>query len=89
MLLSLAANLGCHIENLKSFGVPVIVAINHFVKDTQNEINAVMEFVTSQGAEAVKTLRVWIRGSVDLVKRVAIADSDISDFCPIYPTTCH
>ena len=29
------ANLGCHIENLKSFGVPVIVAINHFVKDTR------------------------------------------------------
>ena len=82
------ANLGCHIENLKSFGVPVIVAINHFVKDTQNEINAVMEFVTSQGAEAIvsKHWEFGSEGSVDLAKRVAeIADSDISDFAPIYP----
>ena len=82
------ANLGCHIENLKSFGVPVIVAINHFVKDTQNEINAVMEFVTSQGAEAIvsKHWEFGSEGSVDLAKRVAeIADSEISDFAPIYP----
>ena len=82
------ANLGCHIENLKSFGVPVIVAINHFVKDTQNEINAVMEFVKSQGAEAIvsKHWEFGSEGSVDLAKRVAeIADSDISDFAPIYP----
>ena len=82
------ANLGCHIENLKSFGVPVIVAINHFVKDTQNEVNAVMEFVTSQGAEAIvsKHWEFGSEGSVDLAKRVAeIADSDISDFAPIYP----
>ena len=82
------ANLGCHIENLKSFGVPVIVAINHFVKDTENEIDAVMEFVTSQGSEAIvsKHWEFGSEGSVDLAKRVSeIADSEASDFAPIYP----
>jgi len=82
------ANLGCHIENLKSFGVPVIVAINHFVKDTQNEIDAVMQFVTSQGSEAIvsKHWEFGSEGSVDLARRVSeIADSEASDFAPIYP----
>ena len=82
------ANLGCHIENLKSFGVPVIVAINHFVKDTEKEINAVMEFVASQGSEAIvsKHWEFGSEGSVDLARRVSeIADSEVSDFAPIYP----
>jgi len=38
-------NLGRHIENLKSFGVPVVVAINHFVTDSDSEVNAIKEFV--------------------------------------------
>lgn len=82
------SNLGRHIENLKSFGVPVIVAINHFVKDTENEIDAVMDFVKSQGSEAVvsKHWEFGSEGSVDLARRVSeIADSDASDFAPIYP----
>ena len=82
------SNLGRHIENLKSFGVPVIVAINHFVKDTENEIDAVMDFVKSQGSEAVvsKHWEFGSEGSVDLARRVSeIADSDTSDFAPIYP----
>ena len=82
------SNLGRHIENLKSFGVPVIVAINHFVKDTENEIDAVMDFVKSQGSEAVvsKHWEFGSEGSVDLARRVSeIADSDASDFSTIYP----
>ena len=82
------ANLGRHIENLKSFGVPVIVAINHFVKDTENEIDAVMDFVTSQGSEAIvsKHWEFGSEGSIELAKRVSeIADSGVSDFAPIYP----
>ena len=82
------SNLGRHIENLKSFGVPVIVAINHFVKDTENEIDAVMDFVKSQGSEAIvsKHWEFGSEGSVDLAKRVSeIADSEASDFAPIYP----
>ena len=82
------SNLGRHIENLKSFGVPVIVAINHFVKDTENEIDAVMDYVKSQGSEAVvsKHWEFGSEGSVDLARRVSeIADSGASDFAPIYP----
>ena len=37
-------NLGRHIENLKSFGVPVVVAVNHFVKDTDAEVQAVQDY---------------------------------------------
>ena len=56
------SNLGRHIENLKSFGVPVVVAINHFVKDTDAEVEAVKEFVASQGAEAIVSKH-WADGS--------------------------
>ena len=35
------SNLGRHIENLKQFGVPVVVAINHFVTDTEAEVEAI------------------------------------------------
>ncbi len=81
------ANLGRHIENLKSFGVPVVVAINHFVKDTDAEIEAVKAFVAGQGAEAIvsKHWALGSEGSEDLAKRVAeIADADMANFAPIY-----
>ena len=81
------SNLGRHIENLKSFGVPVVVAINHFVKDTDAEIEAVKEFVASQGAEAIVSKH-WAdgsEGSKELATRVAeIADADMAHFAPIY-----
>src|SRR5215468_1525863 len=41
------ANLGRHIENVKSFGVPVVVGINHFITDTDAEIQAMKEYVAS------------------------------------------
>ncbi|MEM9967685.1 MAG: formate--tetrahydrofolate ligase [Pseudomonadota bacterium] len=82
------ANLGRHIENLKSFGVPVVVAINHFVTDTDAEIDAVKDFVATQGAEAILS-RHWelgSEGSADLAKVVAeLADADTANFAPIYP----
>jgi formate--tetrahydrofolate ligase len=81
-------NLGRHIENLKSFGVPVVVAINHFVTDTDAEVQAIKDFVSEQGAEAILS-RHWefgSEGSADLAKRVAeIADADVANFAPIYP----
>ena len=43
------ANLGRHIENVKSFGVPVVVAMNHFISDTDAEIAAMKEYVKGQG----------------------------------------
>ncbi|NCZ66793.1 MAG: formate--tetrahydrofolate ligase, partial [Rhodobacteraceae bacterium] len=81
------SNLGRHIENLKSFGVPVVVAINHFVKDTDAEIEAVKAFVASQGAEAIVSKH-WAdgsEGSKELATRVAeIADADMANFSPLY-----
>ena len=80
-------NLGRHIENVKSFGVPVVVAINHFVTDTEAEIQAVKDFVAAQGAEAVLS-RHWelgSEGSADLARKVAeLADAGEANFAPIY-----
>ncbi len=81
-------NLGRHIENLKSFGVPVVVAINHFVSDTDAEVDAIKEFVAAQGAEAIlsKHWEFGSDGSKELATRVAeIADADMASFAPIYP----
>lgn len=81
-------NLGRHIENLKLFGVPVVVAINHFVTDTDAEVDAIKEFVAAQGSEAIVS-RHWefgSKGSKELATRVAeIADAGIANFAPIYP----
>ena len=44
------ANLGRHIENVKSFGVPVVVGINHFAGDTDAEVEAVKAYVAAQGS---------------------------------------
>ncbi|NNF24711.1 MAG: formate--tetrahydrofolate ligase [Rhodobacteraceae bacterium] len=80
-------NLGRHIGNVKSFGVPVVVAINHFVTDTDAEVQAVKDYVASQGAEAI-LCRHWELGSegtADLATRVAeIADSGAAQFAPLY-----
>ena len=81
-------NLGRHISNLKSFGVPVVVAINHFVTDTEAEVQAVKDYVADHGSEAIVSQH-WefgSKGSADLATRVAeIADSGQSQFSPIYP----
>ncbi|MGR3542209.1 MAG: formate--tetrahydrofolate ligase, partial [Hasllibacter sp.] len=81
------ANLGRHIENLKSFGVPVVVAINHFSGDTDAEVEAVRAFVETQGSEAIVS-RHWAeggKGAEALARRVAeIADADTANFAPLY-----
>jgi formate--tetrahydrofolate ligase len=82
------ANLGRHIENLKSFGVPVVVAINHFVTDTDAEVQAVKDYVATQGSEAVLS-RHWelgSEGSADLARKVVeTIDKGEANFAPIYP----
>jgi formate--tetrahydrofolate ligase len=81
-------NLGRHIENLKSFGVPVVVAVNHFVTDTDAEVAALQSYVAEQGSEAIVS-RHWelgSKGAKDLAVRVAeVADADMANFSPIYP----
>jgi formate--tetrahydrofolate ligase len=80
-------NLGRHIGNLKSFGVPVVVAINHFVTDTDAEVQAIKDYAETQGSEAILCQH-WEKGSEGaeaLATRVAeIADSGVSQFAPLY-----
>lgn len=82
------ANLGRHIENVKSFGVPVVVAINHFVTDTDAEVQAVKDYVASLGTEAI-LCKHWAHGSEgvkDLAEQVVkMAESDMAAFHPLYP----
>ena len=80
-------NLGRHIENIKSFGVSVVVAINHFVTDTDVEVQAIKDYVADQGSEAILCQH-WEKGSegtIDLATRVAeIADAGMANFAPLY-----
>ncbi|NBW05104.1 MAG: formate--tetrahydrofolate ligase [Alphaproteobacteria bacterium] len=82
-------NLGRHIENIKQFGVPAIVAINHFIKDTEAEIEALKDYVKSQGSEAVVSTH-WANGSegsADLANKVvALIDGNPSQYAPLYPS---
>ena len=81
-------NLGRHIENIKQFGVPAVVAINHFVTDTPAEIKAVQDYVKSQGSEAI-LCKHWAQGSKgikELAERVVkIIDSGAAQYAPLYP----
>ena len=81
------ANLGRHIENIKQFGVPAVVAINHFIKDTDSELQAVVDFVASQGTEAIISKH-WAegsKGSADLAHKVVeIVESQASQYAPLY-----
>jgi formate--tetrahydrofolate ligase len=81
------ANLGRHIENVRQFGVPAVVAINHFHSDTEAEIQALKDYVASMGEEAV-LCRHWAEGSKgteELAEKVSkLADSGASQFAPLY-----
>ncbi|MCC0027572.1 MAG: formate--tetrahydrofolate ligase [Brucellaceae bacterium] len=81
------ANLGRHVENVKQFGVPAVVAINHFAGDTDAEIEAVKAYVASMGAEAI-LCRHWAEGSAGIEelahKVVDLAESGLSQFAPLY-----
>jgi formate--tetrahydrofolate ligase len=80
-------NLGRHIANVKGFGVPVVVAINHFGTDTEAEIAAVKAYVAEQGAEAIMCKH-WAKGSEgieDLARKVVQLAEGPSNFAPLYP----
>ena len=72
------ANLGRHIENVKSFGIPVVVAINQFVSDTNAEIEALRRYVADKGTEAF-ICKHWGEGSTGILplanKVVEIAEN--------------
>ncbi|MHC5373717.1 formate--tetrahydrofolate ligase [Enterococcus sp. LJL120] len=81
------ANLKKHIENMQSYGLPVVVAINEFISDTDKELAALKELIGNQGV-SVEVASVWEKGPeggkklAELVSRV-IDDSD-HNFKTIY-----
>jgi formate--tetrahydrofolate ligase len=81
------ANLGRHIENVRKFGVPAVVAINHFTTDTDAEVETVRAYAASMGSEAI-TCRHWADGSAgteELASRVVeIIDGGVAQFAPLY-----
>ena len=80
-------NLEKHIENIRKFGVPVVVAINDYVTDTKNEHTAIIDYCKNIGVEC-KISSHWEKGSlgaVDLAEEVAkIADSNSAKFKALY-----
>ncbi|MEM7060117.1 MAG: formate--tetrahydrofolate ligase [Pseudomonadota bacterium] len=81
------ANLGRHVENMQKYGVPAIVGINHFITDTDAEIQAVKDYVASIGSEAVLCQH-WAKGSEgtkDLATRVVeIIEEGKAAYKPLY-----
>lgn len=82
-----AANLGRHVDNIRSFGVPVVVAINHFTSDTEQEVTALQQYAKDLGVEAI-LCRHWAEGGAGieaLAHAVAgLADGDEANFQPLY-----
>lgn len=70
-----SANLGAHIDNLHKFGVPVVVAINHFYADTQAEIDFIEDYCKSKGADfaVTKCFAEGGAGGIDLAEKVVLA----------------
>jgi formate--tetrahydrofolate ligase len=90
-----AVTLGCknlekHVENINKFGVPVVVAINDYVTDTDREHNAIINFCKNLGIQC-KISSHWEKGGLgasDLAEEVAkVADSNKSDFKTLYDDT--
>ena len=81
-----SVNLGAHIDNLKKFGVPVVVAINHFYADTDKEIDFVKSFCESKGADfaVTKCFAEGGEGSKELAEKVIDACEKESDFHHLY-----
>ncbi|WP_105437775.1 formate--tetrahydrofolate ligase [Neorhizobium sp. T25_13] len=83
-----AANLGRHIANVRKFGVPVVVAINHFTSDTEDEIAAIKDYAARHGADGI-VCRHWAEGSAGIeelaLKVVELAEGGQAKFQPLYP----
>jgi formyltetrahydrofolate synthetase len=83
-----SCNLVKQIENMRLFGIPVVVAINVFQNDTENEIDLVKKIAKASGADDCVISRVWAQGSkggVDLAKAVVEASKKSNNFKFLYP----
>ncbi len=81
-----SVNLGAHIDNLKKFGVNVVVAVNHFYADTDAEIEFIRHYCTQKGA-AVAVTTCFAKGSegaVELAEEVVKACEGESQYKPLY-----
>ncbi|MFQ5455027.1 MAG: formate--tetrahydrofolate ligase [Nitrospirota bacterium] len=81
-------NLEKHIENMRLFGVPVVVAINAFATDTEREIEAVRQKALAAGADAAVQSTHWEnggKGAEELARVVVEAAERPSDFSFLYP----
>jgi formate--tetrahydrofolate ligase len=82
------ANLGRHVENVKKFGVPLVVGINHFVSDTDAEVQAIKDYCAGMGVEAVLNTH-WADGGKGIretaTKVVELCESGAADYKPLYP----
>ena len=80
-------NLGRHIENMKKFGVPAVVGINHFVTDTDAEVQAVMDYCAEMGVEAILNKH-WELGGEGITetarKVVELCESGAANYAPLY-----
>ncbi len=80
-------NLLRHIENIKQFGMPVIVAINYFVTDTNAEVEAIQTAVSAVGVDAILCEH-WAKGSEgtkELAAKVReVCESNAAQFAPLY-----
>jgi formate--tetrahydrofolate ligase len=81
-------NLGRHIENMKKFGVPLVVGINHFVTDTDAEVQAIKDFCAGLGVEAILNTH-WANGgagAADTARKVVeLCEAGTADYTPLYP----
>lgn len=82
-------NLEAHIDNLKQYGVPVVVAINRFYTDTDAELDLIKQLCTEKGVEA-ELSDVFVRGGdggIELAEAVVRACEKESNFTPIYESS--
>jgi formyltetrahydrofolate synthetase len=83
-----AINLRVHIGNARQFGVPVVVAVNRFHTDTDNEVALIEQIAVDAGAEGAVMTDHWAKGgagAVDLARAVEAACQKPKDFRFLYP----
>ncbi|MBR6594720.1 MAG: formate--tetrahydrofolate ligase [Clostridia bacterium] len=83
-------NLGAHIDSLRAFGMPVVVAINHFYADTDAEVQVVKDYCADKGVKAVvaKGFAEGGKGATELAEAVCEACEQPSELNFSYPDDC-
>ncbi|AUJ29995.1 formate--tetrahydrofolate ligase [Liquorilactobacillus hordei] len=79
-------NLSRHINNMKQYNVPVVVAINQFVSDTETELKCLQKLCADEGTKAI-VANVWAKGgagALELAKEVVNSCEQVSEFAPLY-----